>query len=92
MNPETIGALVAVASLELVLLVHAAVIARWSGKMDTLIHIHSREIETLREWKHDHGNIMALLSARMEEARTDINALGQQFRESQRRTRQSDAS
>jgi hypothetical protein len=62
-----LGVLVGLVGLALAFVAHAVVVARWSARLQTLVEIHSAEIASLRESRHDHGNAISTLQAKLYE-------------------------
>ncbi len=65
-SPLTFGLLISMVGLVIVIGVHIAVIARWSGKIDAFfisltnrIDQHDREIEKLRIARHEQDGVLS---------------------------------
>lgn len=62
-------------SLMGIALLHTAALFRWGGKIDVIIEEHEKEINRLRESRHDHGNRITANSAEIDNMKADISDL-----------------
>lgn len=69
MNVALVGILISLVTLALVMFGHAIVVARWSGRLQTLVEIHSAEITGLRENGQAIATRVATIEGRITEHR-----------------------